>query len=216
LVVIVDDHRHVVRRHPVVATEDDVVGGPRHLAVQPVDDRDGLPVGEQPQGGRPARRGALGDLRRRELAAGAGVRARRGVGGGARLADLAAAAEARVGEASAPPAPRGPPRGRPAGPTAGRSHHPSPGRGPAGRRAGPPRAPRSSSSDRGPRCAAGTGHRRRGRRARPASPSGGCRGGAPPVGLGANLPVAIRRSSHPRGVWRDLWGIRHCCQRPRG
>ena len=146
LVVVVDHDGHVVRRHAVVAAQDDVVGRPGDRAVQPVDDRDRLrrrragaapPAGPRPRAAATSRGG--------EVAARAGVGAGRRVRRRARLADLPAAAEARVGEASRRPASA---RAASCSVAAlGLAHDgpvPVEARAPPGRRAGRPRAPAGS------------------------------------------------------------------------
>ena len=193
LVVIVHHDGHVVGGHAVVAAQHDVVGGPRDLAVQPVEDRHRRTIGPQAQRRGPALSLAVPAASRAQVAARSGVGPGPHVRRRARLAHLSPGAEARVGEARPPPAGRGPPRGPRGARTAARRARPSRGPAPRGRRAVPPRAIGCSSRDRGPRRAAGSGCRERAKsQARSAVRRFPTWSG--PDGLGAKRPTATGRS----------------------
>jgi uncharacterized protein YqgC (DUF456 family) len=93
---VVDDHGQVVRRRPVVATQDEVVDVAGERTVQRIVDGELRDVGAQPDRGRPGA-ASLITLGIGEIAAGAGVGTLRGVWRGRRVKDLPTSAEALEG-----------------------------------------------------------------------------------------------------------------------
>ena len=99
LVVIVHHDGHVVGGHAIVPAQHDVVGGPRDLAVQPVEDRHRRTIGPQAQRRGPALSFAVPAAGRAQVAARSGVGPGPHVRRRARLSHLSPGAVARVGEA---------------------------------------------------------------------------------------------------------------------